>query len=688
MTNNKLTLPKFTGLLHGADYSPEQWLDRPDILEKDIELMKLTQCNIMSIGMFSWSTLEPEEGKFEFEWLDNVLAKLAENKINVFLATPSAARPAWLSQRYPDVLRVNSQRVKQLHGGRHNHCYSSPSYREKITIINAKLAERYSHHPAVIGWHISNEYGGDCHCHYCQKEFRLWLKNKYQTLEALNKSWWSTFWSHTYSDWEQLESPSPIGEVSVHGLNLDWKRFCTDRVIDFCQHEVAPLKQINPNLPTTANFMEYFYDYNYWELAKAIDVISWDSYPLWHRDQDEVALACYTAMYHDLMRTLKNQPFLLMESTPSQTNWQPITKLKKDGVHLLSSIQAVAHGSDSVQYFQWRKSRGSVEKFHGAIIDHVGHINTRTTKEVTAVGHYLKKINDIAGSSTPAQVAIIFDWENRWAIDDASGPRNEGMHYEQTVCDHYRGFWEQGINCDIIEQLSDFSAYKMIVAPMLYLIKPGVAERLEEYVKQGGVVVATYWTGIVDENDLCFMGGFPGGENSPLRRIFGIWSEEIDSLYDDERVSFVVTRPEKLGFEGEFSIKHLMDHVHLEGAECLATYTTDLFAGKPMITKNSYEKGTAYYISARTDNEFNRQFYHSLTAQHQIEKPIATVPYGVSITTRESNEYRYLFIMNLLSKDQVLMAPLGQWIDMENNNETENMLTLTAYQVVTLKEKK
>lgn len=329
MNNKKHIIPKIKGLLHGADYNPEQWLDRPDILAKDIELMKQTNCNVMSVGIFSWSALEPVEGEFQFEWLDNVLDNLADNGISVFLATPSGARPAWLSERYPDVLRVNSARVKQLHGERHNHCYSSPNYREKVSIMNAKLAERYSQHPAVIGWHVSNEYGGDCHCHYCQEEFRLWLKNKYGSLYNLNKLWWSAFWSHTYTSWEQIESPSPIGENSVHALKLDWKRFCTDRVSNFCEHEIAPLKSINPELPTTANFMEYFYDYNYWELAKSIDVVSWDSYPLWHRDSDEVALACYTGMYHDLMRTLKNQPFLLMESTPSQTNWQPITKLKK-----------------------------------------------------------------------------------------------------------------------------------------------------------------------------------------------------------------------------------------------------------------------------------------------------------------------------------------------------------------------
>lgn len=688
MNNKKHIIPKIKGLLHGADYNPEQWLDRPDILAKDIELMKQTNCNVMSVGIFSWSAIEPVEGEFQFEWLDNVLDNLADNGVSVFLATPSGARPAWLSERYPDVLRVNSARVKQLHGERHNHCYSSPNYREKVSIMNTKLAERYSQHPAVIGWHVSNEYGGDCHCNYCQEEFRLWLKNKYGSLDRLNKLWWSAFWSHTYTSWEQIESPSPIGENSIHALKLDWKRFCTDRVSNFCEHEIAPLKRINPELPTTANFMEYFYDYNYWELAKSIDVVSWDSYPLWHRDSDEVALACYTGMYHDLMRTLKNQPFLLMESTPSQTNWQPITKLKKDGVHLLSSLQAVAHGSDSVQYFQWRKSRGSVEKFHGAVIDHVGHANTRTGREVAAVGEYLKQINDVAGTNTKSEVAIIFDWENRWAMDDASGPRNEGMYYEQTVCDHYRGFWQQGISCDIIEQLCDFTPYKIIVTPMLYLIKPGVAERLEAFVEQGGTLVVTYWSGIVDQNDLCFLGGFPGGEGSPLRRTLGIWAEEIDSLYDHERVLFEMETHSGFGFSGEFKAKHLMEHIHLETAEALAYYREDLFDACPVITKNQLGKGCAYYIAARTETEFNELFYISLANLHGIRKPIENVPYGVSVTTREDEQSRYLFIMNFLNEPRDLKVPHGNWTNANSGDDIKENITLQPYQVIVIENNK
>ncbi len=675
-------IPKAQHFLHGADYNPEQWLDRPDILQRDIEMMRQTHCNVMSVGIFSWSALEPQEGVFNFTWLDEVLDRLHANGIGVFLATPSGARPAWLSAEYPSVLRVNSARVKQHHGERHNHCYTSTDYRHKVAIINEKLAQRYSHHPAVLGWHISNEYGGDCHCEHCQQAFRQWLQKKYVTLDALNKSWWSQFWSHTYTDWGQIESPSPIGENSVHGLKLDWKRFVTEQVTDFCLQEIKPLKAHNPELPVIANLMEYFYDYDYWKLSKVLDVVSWDSYPLWHKGKDNIELACYTAMYHDLMRTLKDQPFLLMESTPSQTNWQPVTKLKKPGMHMLASMQAVAHGSDSVQYFQWRKSRGSAEKFHGAVVDHVGHVNTRVGRDVAAVGERLTQLGAIAGSRMSAEVAIIFDWESRWAMDDAQGPRNEGLSYEKTVAEHYRGFWQQGVNCDIIEQLCDFSRYKVLVAPMLYMIKPGVAERIEAFVQAGGTFVATYWSGIVDEHDLCFLGGFPGGENSPLRRTLGIWAEEIDSLYDEERVNVTATAND-LGLSGTYQAQELCELIHSEGAEILATYSSDFFAGMPALTKHHYGNGDAYYISSRNEVRFNNEFYQGITELYNLNKAIETeLPSGVSVTLRHNKEKEYLFIMNFNEDDKVLDLDDKEYFDeIESSQVKHKSLHLNRYEV-------
>jgi len=686
MKNFSPILPKVNHLLHGADYNPEQWLDRPDVLEKDIELMKQTHCNVMSVGIFSWATLEPEEGIFDFAWLDAVLDRLAANHIHVLLATPSGARPAWLSQKYPSVLRVNAARVKQLHGGRHNHCYTTPEYREKVLIINTKLAERYSTHPAVIGWHISNEYGGDCHCHHCQEAFRQWLKEKYSSLNELNQKWWSKFWSHTYQNWEQIESPSPIGENAVHAHSLDWKRFVTEQVTDFCLQEIKPLKAVNPELPVTANLMEYFYDYDYWKLSKVIDIASWDSYPLWHKGESDLALACYTAMYHDLMRSLKDQPFLLMESTPSQTNWQPISKLKKPGMHLLASVQAVAHGSDSVQYFQWRKSRGSSEKFHGAVVDHVGHVDTRVGKEVARVGQLLENVSELTGSRTAAEVAIIFDWESRWAMDDAQGPRNQGLQYEQTVNDHYRGFWEQGINSDVIEQLSDFSPYKVLVAPMLYLIKPGVAERIEAFVQNGGVFVATYWTGIVDENDLCFLGGFPGGENSPLRRMLGIWAEEIDSLYDEERVTILPEKGNAMGLHGCYQAKHLCEVIHLETARSLAKYGSDFFAGMPAVTCNEHGKGYAYYIASRNDPRFHSDFYRGLVQRHEIQPCLqANIPQGVSVTQRHNQRVTYTFVMNFNAEPVTVNLHDERLQDLVSGEIVEGVLPLEQYEVRVLR---
>ncbi len=674
---------KLTKMLHGADYNPEQWLDYPEVFEEDLRLMKLANVNVMSIGMFSWAKLEPEEGVFDFSWLDNVIDRLHENGVSIFLSTPSGARPTWMSERYPEVLRVSDRRVRNLHGMRHNHCYTSPVYREKITIINTKLAERYANHPAIVGWHLSNEYGGECHCDYCQNAFRNWVKEKYQTLDALNHAWWTTFWSHTYTSWSQVESPAPHGETMVHGQNLDWKRFVTDQTIDFYRHELKPLKAKNPDIPATTNFMCLFDGLNYDKFADVVDFISWDSYPTWHEAVDERNIAAYTAMNQDWFRSMKGgQPFYLMESTPSLTNWQDISKLKKPGMNILSSIQAVAHGANSVQYFQWRKSRGSSEKFHGAVVDHVGHENTRVFKEVSELGEILGSLDELVETSVKPEVAIIFDTENRWAVNDSQGPRNLGVHYERTVQEHYQAFWEQGIPVDVIDMDRDLSQYKLVIAPMLYMVREGVGERIESFVEAGGTFVTTYWSGIVNETDLTYLTGFPG----PLRKTLGIWSEEIDSLYDHELNSVYFDENNPLGLTGEYDIRELCDLIHLEGAEALAYYGKDFYQGRPALTVNQFGKGRAYYMAARQKLDFNRDFYRALVADLGLSRVIEQeLPVGVTAQVRSNQSIDFVFLMNFNNAQTEVLLDQADYQNALTNKDVSGKVLLQPFGVEILR---
>lgn len=639
-------------LLYGGDYYPEQWLGSPDILEKDIKFLKDAKMNLISIGVFAWSVLEPQEGEFHLDWLEEIIDRLYQSGISVMLATPSGARPKWLSNKYPEVLRVREDRVRYLFGERHNHCYTSLVYREKVAIINGKLAERFALHPAVVMWHISNEYGGECHCPLCQQAFRDWLKAKYGTIGVLNKAWWTHFWSHTYRSFDEVESPSSIGENSVHGLRLDWRRFVSSQTIDFMKHEIKILRSANAQQPVTTNMMYDFQGINYGKMAQFVDIISWDTYPLWHK-QEDIQIAMDNGMQHDYMRSLKHKPFLLMECCPSSTNWQGVSKLKKPGLLLNSSLQTIAHGGDSVQYFQIRQSRGSSEKFHGAVIDHYGGTDTRVFREISQVGEVLEKLSEIAGSMVEAQAALIYDVENRWAMEDAQGPRNNGMYYHEAVVKSYQGLRKNGLNVDVIDMDQELDSYKIVVAPMLYMFRSGIEKKIQTFVEQGGTLVMTYWSGIVNDTDLCHLGGTP----HELMDVLGLRSEEIDGLYDWEENHAVPEAENLLEITNSYICKNLCDLVELKGATSLMKYDTDFYAGKPALTVHSFGEGSAYYICADMSAEFYQDIYQKILERNQIKGTLTEIPEGVEVSCRENEKYQYLFIQNYTQKSVTIKLP-------------------------------
>lgn len=677
MTKNILGI---NTLLHGADYNPEQWLDRPDILAKDIELMKQANCNVVSVGMFSWAMLEPSEGHYEFEWLKNVIDKLYENGIYTILSTPSGARPNWLAKKYEEVLRVGPNRVRNLFGFRHNHCYTSPIYRQKVYAINSRLAKEFAGHPGVILWHLSNEYGGECHCELCQEAFREWLKEKYKDIETLNKVWWTTFWSHRYTSFDEIESPAPHGETFLHGLNLDWKRFVSHQTLDFIMHEKQSVHTYEPHLPVTINMMYYYEGINYFNCSDLIDIVSWDSYPVWHKfNQEDSDIAVDTAMMHDLMRSIKNQPFLLMESTPSMTNWQNVSKLKKPQMHKLSSIQAIAHGSNSVQYFQWRKSRGASEKLHGAVVDHYGEADTRVFKEVSELGKSLQDIKEVLGSTVKPEVAILFDWENMWAVTDSQGPRNIGMYYKETVQEHYKAFWEMGIPVDFVDMSCDLSKYKVFIAPMMYMTRNNIEGKIKDFVEAGGIFVTTYWSGIVNETDLCHLGGWPHG----LMDVVGLRSEEIDGLFDGEYNSASNQEEENLLGHQAYKCIQLCDRVLCHNAKPLLTYDKDFYKGEPALTVNTFGKGEAYYICSRFEEPFYRDFYEMLVDKYGIKRTFgSSIPKGVSVTSRQGEDAEYIFIQNFNEESVIIDLSLENLESIDGKKDLSSQYELEPYEVV------
>ncbi len=622
----------------GGDYNPEQW--SPEIWDEDMELFKKAGIDTVTINVFSWASIQPSENEYDFDRLDKIVKLVTDNNMNIIMATSTGAHPAWMAKRHPDILRVDYKGRKRKFGGRHNSCPSSPTYRMYAERLAGKLAAHYSNQKNIIAWHISNEFGGECYCENCEKAFRKWVSEKYKTIYNVNKAWNTSFWGHTFYDFDEIVAPNELSEefefdgrthTDFQGISLDYRRFMSDAILEgYCLERDAIRKEI-PDANITTNLMAFFKPLDYMKWAKEMDFVSWDNYP--YPGQSPAGIA----MCHDLMRGCKyGEPFALMEQTPSVTNWQPYNALKRPGVMRLWSYQAMAHGADSVLFFQMRRSIGACEKYHGAVIDHVGNGNTRVFREVSALGKELRDIgNSTIGMRTHSDVAVMFDWDNWWSVEYSAGPSKD-LNYRGLIEDYYQTLRNMNVNVDIIPQDADFSQYRVIIAPLLYMVKGDLDERIRKFVENGGSFVTGFFSGYVQENDLVITGGYPG----KLRDILGIWVEETDAIAPENANSF--------SYHGQrYPARLLCDLIHLETAKKIDDYgyLEDFYQGMPVVTSNKLGKGKAYYVATSSDDNFRRAFLADVFAMSGVHT-LMYASEGVEVTSRENDEALVYYILN------------------------------------------
>ena len=665
---------KFKRILYGGDYNPNQW--GREIWSEDMRIFRDARINSATVNVFSWAKLQPSEDEYNFSELDDIIDMLSKEGYDIVLATSTGALPAWMFKKYPEVARTDYQGRHHKFGHRHNACPNSLVFQKYAAALVEQLAARYASNPHVVCWHISNEYGGECYCENCEKAFRVWLKKKYKTIDALNKAWNLEFWGHTVYEWDEIVLPNALGDgmdteqnTAFAGLSVDYRRFNSDGMLGNFKMERDVIRRYNKDALITTNLMGTYKGLDYFKWAKELDIVSWDNYPGYNTPWS------YTAMCHDLMRGLKDEPFMLMEQTPSQQNWQPYNSLKRPGQMRAQSYQTVAHGADTIQFFQLRRSVGGCEKFHGAVIAHVGTENTRVFREVKQLGEELEQLSPLLpGAANSANVGIIFDWDNYWAFEYTSGP-NVDLLYVDQIHQYYKYFYDRNIAVNMIPVDADFSRYKVIVAPVLYMIKPGMKEALEAFVANGGVLITTYMSGIVGETDNVYLGGYPG----PLRALAGIWAEEIDALAPEQTNTVRFTD----GTTAKCRI--VCDLIHTEGAESLASYASDFYEGMPAVTRNAYGSGITYYLATDMDETGIAKVLDCAMEDGNVTAVIAE-PTQLEITKRTTEAATYYFVMNFRDEAAPLPASLGGKLDLLTGKQTETGELMNKFDVKIIQE--
>jgi beta-galactosidase len=674
MVNDKLQ-----NIFYGGDYYPEQWDEK--IWTEDIRLMKKAGVNLVSLGIFAWALLQPDENHYDFSWLDKIIDLLYKNNIFIDLATSTASQPAWASVKYPEMLPVDEKGNRFSYSSRQSYCPNSPDYRRLAADLTEKITKRYKDHPALVLWHVNNEYGChaiSCYCKNCEKAFRLWLKEKYGTVENLNYAWGTKFWSQYYYNWEEINLPQYTTAYNNPGQMLDYRRFFSDSTLDLYKTEYNIIKKYTPHIKVTTNFVPIpnrkFLDQIKW--AEFIEIISIDQYP--ESGIDPIDSARYNSLVFDMMRGMKDgKPFILMEQSPSQVNWRPVNSNKRPGVMRLWSYEALSLGADGIMFFQWRQSLKGAEKFHSAVVTHTGDENSRVFKEAEILGNELKKLFEIIDSKLDAKAAILFDFENWWALENDPAPTKDLKYYEQILKFHDI-FFDLNISVDVISSGSDFSKYEIVVAPVLYMIKNDFQTKIKSFVSKGGYFITTFFSGIVNENDIVFEGGYPG----VLKNVLGIKVEEFNVLIPEISNKIKITGNKNFTKE-DYNCNMWFDVIHTVSAKPVAEFENDYISGMPAVTENKFENGKSYYIGTQTEKDFLKDFFMNIFKEKNLQ-PVINTPQGIQVSVRSKDGKNYIFILNHNDTEKEINLKNEKYTDLISGNEITGNIKIKAKECLIL----
>ncbi len=569
------------GLLYGADWNPEQW--HPDVWREDVALMRAAGVNVVTVGVFSWATVEPRPGRFELDWLDRVIDLATDHGILVDLATPTASPPPWLGVLWPSARAVTADGVRMSHGSRNHFCPSSPHYRERALSVARVLATRYAEHPGVRMWHVGNEYGQVCWCEHCAHEFRAWLRTRYGSLDDLNRAWGTTFWSQRYDEWTQVIPPRAAPYLINPTQQLDHRRFASDQLLALYLEQREVIAEHAPDVPVTTNLMGFHALTDYWRWAPHLDVVADDVYgdPGDPRDVARVALT------HDLARGLAGgAPWMVMEQAAGAVSWRPHNVPKTPAQMRVDSLRAVARGADGSCFFQWRASTFGAERFHSALVPHAGP-DTALHRAVVAHGAELARLRPVVGTRVPSRVALVFDWSSWWAAEEPGGPSTRLRVLPQVLA-YYRPLWEAGVGVDVVPPGADLDGYDLVVAPQLFLVDDAHVPGLRRVVERGGVLLLGPFSAVVDREAHVRTGRFP----VPFADLVGASGEEQVPLPD----AGVRVRSDLIG-DGQ--VHDWAERLRVDDGVALASVDGGDLDGCPVVVRRVHEGGgQGWYVGA------------------------------------------------------------------------------------------